>query len=324
MRILFFGTPQIAAEFLKDLLATADVVGVITQPDRPASRGQQLQAPAVKVLALEKHIPVFQPEKFTPEVIEQLKALKPDIGVVVSYGKLIPPSVFTLPKFGCFNIHFSLLPKYRGAAPVQWALINGETQTGVTSFWIEKSLDSGPILVQKAIPVAPEDDSATLMRKLICLGIEVMHETLDRVEAGNCMGTPQEGEPSYAPSLKKEEGLIHWDRPAGEILNRIRGTKPWPGAYTFIGSGKLTGKMLKIVSAHVVPQCPPEQGCLPESHPGQIAGVEKSKGFVVRCGSGFLQVDEVHPQDKKQMSAWAFWQGGQLNVGDSLNNGKEA
>jgi methionyl-tRNA formyltransferase len=178
VRVIFFGTPEVSVPFLKKLLESEQVAGVVTQPDRPAERGQMLRPPAAKSIALEHVIPVFQPEKYTQEAVEALKTLDAEIGIVVSYGKIIPSSVFTLFPNGCFNVHFSLLPKYRGAAPVQWALINGEKETGVTTFCIEKGLDTGPILVQKSMAIAPDDTAITLMDKLVALGITAMIDTI--------------------------------------------------------------------------------------------------------------------------------------------------
>jgi|AGTN01.2.fsa_nt_gi methionyl-tRNA formyltransferase len=310
VRVIFFGTAEVASPFLQDLLKHETVVAVVAQPDRPAERGQKLRKPPVKVIAEENNIPVFQPERFAPELVEQLKALSPDAGVVVSYGRLIPENVFTLPKQKSFNIHFSLLPRYRGAAPIQRALIRGEKETGVTTFWLEKTLDTGKIIVQKRLPVEANDDAITLKEKLIGLGIEAMNETLKKMEAGAAAGTPQEGEPSYAPALKKEDGAIDWTKPAGEIIDLIRGTRPWPGAYTGI-----KGKRLKILKASVVSEDP---CCAGVQRPGRVAALIKGKGFIVACGKECLVVEEVQPESRKAMPAWDFLQGGHLAVGEAL------
>lgn len=312
MRILFFGTPEISSPFLESLLKNYEVAGAVTQPDRPSARGQKLRQPPVKLLALASNIPVFQPEKFTPVIIDELKALKPDVSVVVSYGELIPEEVFNLPALGSFNVHFSLLPKYRGAAPVQWALVRGEKETGVTTFRLEKTLDTGPIFVQKRIPITDEDDADTLFQKLIPLGIEAVDETLKLLSSGKAYGTPQQGEPSYAQSIKKEDGRIAWGKPAREIFNLIRGMKHWPVAFTnIIGEGN-TVKTVKILKASL------SEGTAGPVTAGTITELVKQKGFVVRCGQGSLLIEEVHPENKNPMSAWQFVLGSRLAVGSVL------
>ncbi|MBN1622184.1 MAG: methionyl-tRNA formyltransferase [Endomicrobiales bacterium] len=314
MKVLFFGTPQIAVPYLEELLNSEEVVGVVTQPDKPKDRGHQLHEPPVKECAKKRGIPVFQAEKFTEEAVDKLKTLNPEVGVVISYGRIIPEKVFKIPVFGCFNIHFSILPKYRGAGPIQWSLINGEKETGITTFWIEKTLDSGPILVQKILSIEDTDDSVTLKRKLIPLGIKAMQETLSFVKQNKCKGEPQKGEPTFAPSLKKEDGRIDWAKSASEIHNLIRGTKPWPGAYTTIKEGNQKGKLIKILKAYLI-----SDSCKNESASiGQIADIVKNKGFVVRCGKGSLLIEEVHLENKKPMPAWAFLQGFRLKAGDII------
>jgi len=301
----------VAARFLNELIMTEQVVGVVSRPDRPRGRGLELQAPETKTLALRHNITVFQPEKFTPEAVAQIKSLKPDVGVVVSYGRLIPREVFSLPAFGCFNIHFSLLPAYRGAAPMQWVLINGETKTGVTAFWLEETLDSGPVLVQQQCDIAPGDDIFTLEEKLVTLGIGVMQRAIDCIKRGECAGKIQSGTPSFAPSLKKETGDIDWSVSAERIINLIRGTKAWPGAYSKLATGRWAGKTIKIRNARIYEISKAHQ-------PGEIIAVVKNEGFAVACGSGALLVDEVHPESKKPMPAWPFLQGGHLSPGDKF------
>jgi methionyl-tRNA formyltransferase len=312
VKLLFFGTPQIAVPFLDALLKEHEVVGAITQPDRPCDRGQKMRYTPVKELAIANNIPVFQPEKYTPEVIEQLKKLKPDAGVVVSYGKLIPHEAFETPAMGCFNIHFSLLPKYRGASPVQKAVINGEKETGVTTFRLERTLDTGPVFIQKSVSIAESDNTETLFEKLIPMGIAAARETLVLLKNGDTAGTPQLGEPSYAPGIKKEDGRISWDKAAVEIYNLARGLKIWPGAYTEIGSGKLIGKKIKILKSSPAAQ----SGAVKPA--GTITEIVKQKGFLVQCGDGLLLIEEVHPENRSPMPAWAFIQGSHLGPGDIL------
>ena len=312
MRILFFGTPEIASPFLEDLLKVSDVVGVVTQPDRPADRGKKLHQSAVKVIALQHNIPVFQPEKFTPPTIDELKNLKPDAGVVVSYGKLIPEEVFNIPLLGSFNVHFSLLPKYRGAAPVQWAIVKGEKETGITTFRLEKSLDTGPIFIQKRILVADEDDADSIFEKLIPLGVGAVRETMKLLRTDKKAGTSQSGEPSYARCIVKEDGRISWEKPTRDIFNLIRGLKNWPGAFVTVESGSLTGKTIKILKASVQ-----NENAAP-GKAGTVIEMVKQKGFIVLCGKGSLLVETVHPQNKNPMPAWDFIQGGHLKIGDVL------
>jgi methionyl-tRNA formyltransferase len=313
MKIIFFGTPDTAVPFLKELAGTEHVAGVFTQPDKPSSRGQHIQKPPVKVFAEQNNLKIFQPEKFTPETIELVKKLEPDLGVVVAYGRLIPESVYSIPKLGCFNIHFSLLPKYRGAAPVQWSLINGEKETGVTTFFLEKTLDSGPVIVQKKMEISEKDDAASLFEKLIPLGLFAMCQSISLVQEKSFKPKPQEGEPTFAHCLKKEIGQISWAMPAFKIYDLIRGTKPWPGAYTKIASGPIQGHTLKILKASLIASESGEN----IAH-GTIKEIVKNIGFVVKCGSGFLRIEEVHPENKKLMSAWAFLQGGHYKVGDKI------
>lgn len=312
MKLLFFGTPKIAVPFLEGLLKEHEVVGAITQPDRPSDRGQKLRYTPVKELAIKNNIPVFQPDKFTPDVVEQLKKLNAEAGIVVSYGKLIPRDAFETPALGCFNIHFSLLPKYRGASPVQRAIVNGEKETGVSTFRLEKTLDTGPVFVQKSIPITDLDNSETIFEKLTALGIVSASETLELLKNGNTAGTPQQGEASYAPCLKKEDGRITWQQSAVEVFNLARGLKLWPGAHAEIGSGKLAGRKIKILKSSPVIQT----GAVKPA--GTITEIVKQKGFIVQCGTGLLLIEEVHLENKSTMPAWAFVQGSHLGPGDIL------
>ncbi|MCX5777907.1 MAG: methionyl-tRNA formyltransferase [Elusimicrobia bacterium] len=314
MKILFFGTPAVALPFLSRLCGVHTVEAVITRPDRPSARGQKITAPPVKTLAIENNIPVFQPERFDDAIVTSLRAYSADVGVVVSYGNLIPENIFTLPVHGCFNIHFSLLPQYRGAAPIQHALIHGESVTGVSSFWLEKTLDSGPLLLQEKVAISVADDAVSLKETLISRGVELMMRTLDKISAGPCAGIPQDGVVTFAPSLKKDHGRIDWSKSAQEIVNLIRGTKPWPGAYTIVQDGKMAGKRLKILRAAVV--SPDDfSAIVPPVAPGCVVALHPAAGFSVQCGTGILLVSEVQRENGSAMSAWAFLQGASLNPG---------
>ena len=312
MKILFFGTAQISRSFLENIYANNHEIFCVTMPDKPAARGQKLSSPAVKAFALEKGVPFIQPEKFSVDIIEQINNFNADAGIAVAYGKLIPPEVFSFPKYKTFNIHFSLLPKYRGAAPVQRALLNGETQTGVTSFFLEKTLDTGYILLQQTLPIEEKDNAQTLFEKLIPLGIETMNDTLKLLAKENPQGRKQEGEPSFAPVLKKEEGLINWQKGVKEILNMLRAFYPWPGVYCIVSKGKMQGKRLKILDFEII------ENNTVNVDAGKVFLIEKNKGFSVICGRGKILVTKVQPEGKPEMSAWDFLQSGRLREGDWL------
>lgn len=318
MRIFFFGSKKCSLEFLKPLVEKEEVVGVVTHPDRPSGRGLETKQSIVKEFSLKKGLPVFTPEKIRDKnFISEIESLKPDLGVVVAYGKILPEEVFLIPKYKTINVHFSLLPKYRGAAPINWAIIKGEKITGVTIFFIDEGLDTGDIIVQKEVEIATEDDSITLEKKLVEAGIPLLFEAIEKIEKSGdeiCV-TKQKGEPSYAPLLKKSDGKIDWNSSSDEILNIIRGTKPWPSAYIEVKNEKLKIKNLKILKASGPNLSQSEtEKCLP----GTIVELKKDIGFIVKCGRGSLLVEEVQPEGKKTMSAWAWLQGSRLSIGDKL------
>lgn len=310
VKALFFGTPNVAVPYLNWLIDHTTVVGAVCRPDEKVGRGYKIMPPPIKVLAEQKHIPVFQPEgPWTEDIIQKFQALGADLGIIVAYGRILPRSIFSIPKHGCVNIHFSLLPKYRGAAPMQWALINGETTTGVTSFWLEEGLDSGPIADQSSIPVHPTDDIVSLREKLIALGLTSLETVIKDVSAGKMVREPQNGQETLAPQLKKETGQIRWDAPAASIVNLIRGVREWPGAATSYAS-KDGPKLLKIFSAEVAdPKAAKD--------PGKILEAAKT-GFVVGTSQGTVRVKRVQPEGKKEMPSWDFWQGAHLSIGDKL------
>ncbi|MDR1087415.1 MAG: methionyl-tRNA formyltransferase [Endomicrobium sp.] len=312
MKILFFGTAQISKTYLESLYKDANEIFVITMPDKPALRGQKLTPPVVKTYSLENDIKFIQPDTFSTSIIENLKTFNADVGIAVAYGKLIPETVFNLPKYGAFNIHFSLLPKYRGAAPVQYALLNGESETGVTVFYIEKGLDTGDILVQKKLSIEEKDNSETLFNKLIPLGIEAMSETLNLFRLGKAEGLVQIGEPTFAPTLKKENGLIDWNKKANDIYNQFRGLYLWPGIYSIASKGKLKGKRIKFIDIEIFERSSKNKNF------GTVLSIEKDKGFVISCGEGKILVTKVQPENKSVMPAWSFIQGGQLAIGDKF------
>lgn len=310
MKVLFFGTPQTAVPFLEWLSRNTELVGVVCRPDEPVGRGLKLTPPPAKAFAASKNIPVFQPEgPWTDAQLNDFKKLGADVGIAVAYGRLLPENIFLAPRLGTFNVHFSLLPQYRGAAPMQWALINGETSTGVSVFWLEKGLDSGPLLDRQRVDISPEDDLISLRSKLIDAGVRVMERVMGELAAGRIVRQAQTGEASLAPQLKKEDGRIDWTWPASRIVNLVRGVREWPGAVTTMTVAGGPARMLKILSARA------ETGDGKE--PGSIVGAEKD-GFVVQAGQGRVRVLIVQPEGKKEMSAPDFWRGARLAKGDRL------
>jgi methionyl-tRNA formyltransferase len=300
------GTPEFALATFAGLLDCGlDLVAVYTQPDRPSGRGNPLRPPPVKVLAAARGIPVYQPPKLrAPEVVEELRRIAPDLIVVVAYGQILPQGVLEIPRYGCINVHASLLPKYRGAAPINQAIIDGETTTGITTMLMDAGLDTGDLLVKRATAIGPVETAGELHDRLARLGREAMEETLRRLCAGDLRPERQDGaQSSYAPMLKKEDGRIDWSRSAAQIHNQVRGLDPWPGAYT-----SLSGETLKL--ARTVP----EDG---SGEPGTVlsAGAD---GVRIACGVGGLQVGELQLPGKKRLPAAEFLRGRPLPPGTLL------
>jgi methionyl-tRNA formyltransferase len=308
MKLVFCGTPQFAVPSLERLAAAGfEIKLVVTQPDRPQGRGMELTAPPVKQSAQKLNLPVIQPEKIkkNEEFQAQLRALQPEAIIVVGYGRIIPPWMLTLPPHGNINVHASLLPKYRGAAPVQWAIAQGETVTGVTTMLLNEGLDTGDILLQREMPILPEDTSVTLWPRLAAMGADLLVETLRGLEQKRITPTPQDHtQATLAPILKKEDGQVDFRRTAAEIQNRLRGFQPWPGAYT-----QFRGKGLKFVSVLPVP--------LPNLNPGElrISGEKLFSG----CGGGTaLELLQLQPEGKKAMTAREFINGYRPGAGEYL------
>lgn len=305
------GTPAIAVPYLEALHPLSQIQAVVTSPDQPAGRGYEVKATAVKEAAQRLGLPVLQPSEVKSDAIATtLRQLKADVAIVVAYGKLLPPSILATTVHGFLNVHFSLLPAYRGAAPIQWALLDGRPETGVSLFWLDEGMDTGPLVAQQAVPVTLEDDAETLRSRLVPVGIHLMQETLRRLEQGEHPSQPQVGTPTAAPMLKKEDGRLLWSKSAKDLFNVIRATTPWPGAFCLVPSGN-SETVLKVIKAS--PLESENQG-----QAGEITSVERGKSFVVRCGQGSLNVLEVQPAGKKAMSAWSWWQGARLKTGDRL------
>ena len=303
MKLVFLGTPAFAVPSLEKIVeAGHEVMAVFTQPDRPKGRGGQLAMPPVKEAALRLGLPVFQPERVRrPEVVEQLRALAPEAMVVVGYGQIIPPSILDIPPLGIINVHASLLPKYRGAAPVQWAIANGEEITGVTTMKIDAGLDTGGMLLKRETKIGEEETAIELGARLATAGAQLLAETLRRIGEIPCK--PQDdSQATYAPILKKEDGHIDWSRPSREILNRIRAFQPWPGCYGFRGGQRL----------HIWKARPAELSL----HPGEIAA--RGKQLFAGCGDGSIELIEVQLEGKKRMAAAAFLNGTTIEAGETL------
>jgi methionyl-tRNA formyltransferase len=312
VKILFFGTADISKIFLENLFLNNHQMLVITKPDSISNRGQKLHYPQVKSFSIENNIPFIQIQTFDENILEKIKDFNADVGIAVSFGKLIPPEIFNVPKLKTFNIHFSLLPKYRGAAPVQYAIFNGEKETGVCAFYIEKTLDSGDIIVSKKVQIDIEDTAESLFKKLIPLGIETMNEVLDIIQSGNLRSNKQIGNPSFAPILKREDAHLIWNRDVIEIYNRIRGLYSSPGAYSIIESSKNPDRRIKIIEAEII------DDNLQNKVYGNVSAIIKNKGFVVDCLKGSLLIKAVQPENKPKMKAWDFVCGRQIFEGDLL------
>lgn len=307
MNILFMGSGEFAVPTLRALAKVAKVQAVFTQPDRPAGRHLQLKASAVKQEALHLALPVCQPDRLKdPDVVKQIEGFHPDALVVASYGQIVPKAVLDIPRLGPINLHGSLLPRLRGAAPVQWAIINGERQTGVTTFFMDPGLDSGPLLLQRAIRIEPEDNALTLESKLAQVGSLLMLETLDLLSEERLRAVPQDPElVTTAPKLKRDDGFMPWERTARSLDCFVRGMYPDPGAYTLFG-----GNRLKVHRARVVD----EQSAGP---PGQIVGLT-ADAMWVQTGAGVLELLAVQPASRSMMSAGDFARGYRLDKGALL------
>ncbi len=303
MRIVFMGTPDFAVPSLQILIENGyEVCAVYTQPDKPKGRGHKLMPSPVKELALSRNIPVFQPGTLrTPEAAEQLRSLKPELFVVVAYGKILPKEVLEIPPLGCVNVHGSLLPKYRGAAPVQWAVLNGDSVSGVTTMLLNEGVDTGDILLKEQTHVGEEETAGELFDRLKETGAQLLLKTLKGLSEGSIQPVPQkEEEATFAPLLSKELSCLDWNLSAKELFNRIRGLNPWPGAY-----GILDGKKLKIHRARVVPYLSGEPGTL----------TELAEGMAVFCKEGALLLTEIQPENGKKMDSKSYLMGHPLTPG---------
>ena len=310
MVVVFFGTPQFAVPTLRRLLdSTHSVAGVITQPDRPRGRGQKITHAPVKSLALERGIPVYQPDRLKPaEVADTLRRWGADLGIVAAYGRIIPEHLLTIPRLGMINVHASLLPKYRGAAPVHRAVINGDSQTGVTIMRVVKELDAGGMFAKVTRPIGLDETSDVVESALADMGAQLLVTIVEQLASGNAREEPQdETQATYAPRLTKEEGLIDWTRSASDINNRVRGLYPWPHAYTFFKGTRLI--VLRSAAA--------DTGASATS-PGTILRAT-SEAIHVATGDGELAILEVQPEGRRAMRAHDFLLGHRLATGETFS-----
>lgn len=312
MRIIFMGTPEFAVHVLEAIVkAGHEVAGVYTQPDKPKGRGKSMQYTPVKEKALEYDIPVFQPEQVrNPEVIEEMKHLAPEAIVVVAFGQILPETILELPPLGCINVHASLLPKYRGAAPIQRVIIDGEKESGVTTMYMAKGLDTGDMIEKQVVPIAPKETGGTYHDKLAAAGAELCLSTLKKMAEGTAPRIPQDDSLScYAHMLNKAMGELDFQKPAEELERLIRGFNPWPSAYT-----RLAGKTLKIYEAEVLEETDGETA---SGTPGTVIAVDK-KSFTVQCNPGALRITSLQLEGKKRMETAAFLLGYPVSVGMRL------
>jgi methionyl-tRNA formyltransferase len=308
LQTIFMGTPDLACVILRELLKSTavQIIAVVTQMDKPKGRDLVPQPSPVKKLAGEAGIPVLQPQRArNPDFVRQLESLRPDLILVAAYGQILPPAILDLPRLGCVNVHTSLLPKYRGAAPIQWAILNGDSETGVTLMQMDAGLDTGPILSQASCPITDADTSESLHARLAELGASLLVQTIPDIEAGKIKPHPQpENGVSYAPKIKKEDGRLDWSQPARILWNRVRGLTPWPGTFTFLAGGAKP-VLLKIWRAE------------PANFAGaaaEILAVDKT-GITVGCGSGSLKLLELQREGGRRLKASEFLAGLPLKPG---------
>lgn len=310
MRIVYMGTPSFAVASLERLCDDGhEIVGVFTQPDKPQGRKMKLTPPEVKVVALERNLPVFQPDTFKNESqLELLRELNPELIVVVAYGKLLPEYVLNLPEYGCINVHGSLLPKYRGAAPIQWSVLNGEKTAGVTTMFMDKGLDTGDMLLKAETSVGEAETSGELYDRLAVLGADLLSETVKKLENGTLVREKQnDADSTYAPMLNKDMAVIDWSKPAREILNLVRGLNPWPIALTAIN-----GEKCKVFAVSLT-------GDKTHASAGEVLAADSKMGLKVACGNGeVMKIEEIQASGSKRMHVKDYLRGHAIKAGTIL------
>ena len=309
MRVIFMGTPDFATGTLEEIVkAGHEVAGVVTQPDKPKGRGKTMMPTPVKETALKYNLPVYQPKKVRePEFVELLRSLKPDVMVVAAFGQIITKEILEMPKHGCINVHASLLPAYRGAAPIQWAVINGDKESGVTIMQMDEGIDTGDMIEKAVVPIAEDETGGSLFDKLSHTGAKLCVKVLRDLEEGTAVREkqPEESTTPYAKMIDKKMGEVDWKKSAKEIEQLIRGLNPWPSAYT-----KVHGKTLKLWRAKVLLETS-------QMNPGQIVKVTKDS-LAVQTGQGMLEIQELQLEGKKRMDTSSFLRGYTLAEGESL------
>lgn len=311
MKIVFMGTPDFAVETLKAVYeAGHEIILAVTQPDKPKGRSGKLAFPPVKEWAIEHDIPVYQPVKIRDqESVDFLADYQADIFLVAAFGQILPKAILDMPRLGCVNVHASLLPKYRGAAPIQWAVINGEKYSGVTTMLMGEGLDNGDMLLKSEIELAPDETGGSLFDRLAILGGQLAVMTIDALNRGSVEPVPQKEEKAtHVGMIKKQMGLIDWNKSAVEIERLMRGLDPWPSAYTY-----LEGKTLKLWKAEVTEE---------SGEAGQVTSVDKA-GFTIACGQGSLRIKELQLEGKKRMAAGDFLRGYQIKPGQRMTDGRD-
>ena len=307
LKIVFMGTPDFAVPCLKTLNENYEVIAVITQPDRPKGRGQKLTPSPIKEYALEHNLTVLQPEKIkTSETEEQLKKLAPDLIVVVAFGQILSKAILDIPQLGCINVHASLLPKYRGAAPIHWSIINGETKTGITTMYMDVGLDTGDMILKEEVSISAKMNTGELHDTLMNIGAKTLLQTIKQIAEGSVVRNKQnDAKASYAPLLTKELERINWLLPAQEIYNLVRGLNPWPVAFSIF-----KGKKLKIWQTKVIDN-------VTIGEIGTVLSITET-GFTVQTGKGILEILELQPESKRKMTAKDFVCGNQIAINDKL------
>lgn len=319
MRIVYMGTPEIAAVILRDLLKGDDeVIAVVTQPDKPKGRGKEMGCSEVKLEALANNLPIYQPVRVKEEeFLAEMERLNPDLIVVAAFGQILPKRLLDLPKYGCINVHASLLPKYRGAAPIQWAIIDGEKVTGVTIMYMAEGLDTGDMIIKELVEITPEETGGSLHDKLAIAGGIALRNAIAQIKGGTLTRTPQdEATATYVGMLKKEMGRINFEKTAVELERLIRGLNPWPSAFTYV-----QGKMLKIWKSTVAEDDEEIKKAIKDNHylPGMIVK-KNSDYFYVLTGEGVLQVEEVQLEGKRRMTSAEFMRGFSVSEGELLGS----
>ncbi|MGB8330564.1 MAG: methionyl-tRNA formyltransferase [Polyangiales bacterium] len=315
MRTIFFGSPEFAVPCLEALHEISEIAAVISQPDRPAGRGLAMRPPAVKKRAQELRLDVWQPTKVrTPAFAQELRSLHAELAVVVAYGRILPRDVLEAPRRGCLNVHASLLPRWRGAAPIQWAIVHGDTTTGVTLMQMDEGMDTGPILATTSTPIGRDEDAAALAERLSKMGAELLRRELPRYVAGKLAPRPQDDRAAtMAPLLTKEHGRIDWNKSARAVHNQIRGMNPSPGAHTRLGERHI--KVHRAVATTLDPG---------DASPGTVIALD-AVGILVACAEGTLEIVELQESGRKRMDARAFATGRRIGVGDRFSSeGKNA